>query len=274
MNQTKKIQVPAIDLSAQIDKLKASGAHHFDPVRFRFIETMNRRAQLKDSAVKQLLDKKIQQSLSRYECLTEIAACEAERAVERIEMEFPNALAEAKSYQKSYQFKALKNLECQLRSQSGTSNDLAVLTKQLSELSAMGIGGQSESNLDSLLFDNVPDNASDIGADDVMNGSAAIGIKHHPELKSLKQYREQLAKVVSETMVRQIAQQSPENAGPLNPQHLAVRTLMAMKAISPDYLNRLVSYYDSLLWLDQAGSGSVVSKSKSTASKSKRKTRK
>ncbi len=71
------------------------------------------------------------------------------------------------------------------------------------------------------------------------------------ELKSLQNYREYLGRVVTENMVRQVIKDDPENAGPLNPQRLLVRTLSAMKEVSPAYVNRLVPYFDTLLWLDE-----------------------
>ena len=44
----------------------------------------------------------------------------------------------------------------------------------------------------------------------------------------------------------------PENAGPLNSQHLVHRSLTLMRDLSPEYLNRFMSYVDALSWLDQA----------------------
>ena len=43
----------------------------------------------------------------------------------------------------------------------------------------------------------------------------------------------------------------PENAGPLNPHMLVLRSLALMRQLSPDYLQRFLSHVDSLLWLDQ-----------------------
>ena len=42
------------------------------------------------------------------------------------------------------------------------------------------------------------------------------------------------------------------NAGPLNSHHLVHRALLLMRELSPEYLNRFMSYVDSLLWIDQA----------------------
>ena len=44
----------------------------------------------------------------------------------------------------------------------------------------------------------------------------------------------------------------PKNAAPLNSHHLVHRSLTLMRDLSPEYLDRFMSYVDALLWLDQA----------------------
>ena len=44
--------------------------------------------------------------------------------------------------------------------------------------------------------------------------------------------------------------QAPANAGPINSHMLVLRSLALMRDISPDYLNRFLSYADTLLCLD------------------------
>ncbi|MBQ0758665.1 MAG: DUF2894 domain-containing protein, partial [Zhongshania sp.] len=55
-------------------------------------------------------------------------------------------------------------------------------------------------------------------------------------------------------------QQGPESPGPLNPQMLALKSLTAMRDLSPLYLNRYVNYLDALFWIDNATVRSEVSK--------------
>ena len=45
-------------------------------------------------------------------------------------------------------------------------------------------------------------------------------------------------------------QHGPDSPGPLNPQMLALKSLMAMRDLSPQYLNRYVNYLDALFWID------------------------
>jgi len=44
----------------------------------------------------------------------------------------------------------------------------------------------------------------------------------------------------------------PDNAGPLNSQHLVHRALTLMHELSPEYLEHFVGYVDALLWLEHA----------------------
>ena len=80
------------------------------------------------------------------------------------------------------------------------------------------------------------------------------------ELKSIRYFRETWSKLSAEKQVAQAMEQGPENAGPLNSHQLVLRSLSVMRDISPDYLNRFMSYADALLWLDQAD-GKPVAKS-------------
>lgn len=46
----------------------------------------------------------------------------------------------------------------------------------------------------------------------------------------------------------------PENAGPLNSQHLVHRSLTLMRELSPEYLHHFMAHVDALLWLEQTDS--------------------
>ena len=51
--------------------------------------------------------------------------------------------------------------------------------------------------------------------------------------------------------MNQALEQAPKNAGPINSHALLLRSLALMREISPDYLNRFMSYADTLLCLEQ-----------------------
>jgi hypothetical protein len=83
--------------------------------------------------------------------------------------------------------------------------------------------------------------------------NAAAG--HHPqgpELKSVAYFRNEWSKLSTEQQLTQTLAQAPENAGPMNSQHLVLRSLERMRDIAPDYLQGFMSYIDTLIWLDHA----------------------
>jgi hypothetical protein len=76
-----------------------------------------------------------------------------------------------------------------------------------------------------------------------------------PELKTLSLFRSTWTRLSADRRLTQSLAKVPENAGPLNSHHLVHRSLSLMRELSPEYLNRFVSYVDTLLWIDQAKSG-------------------
>ena len=94
------------------------------------------------------------------------------------------------------------------------------------------------------------------------------------ELKSVRQFRNTWSKLSANKQVTQALDQAPKNAGPINSHMLVLRSLALMRELSPDYLNRFVSYVDTLLCLDQGDKKkqttvktAVVTKPRSTMQK-------
>lgn len=100
------------------------------------------------------------------------------------------------------------------------------------------------------------------------------------ELKSVAYFRQTWSKLSTEQQLTQTLAQAPENAGPMNSQHLVLRALQAMRDLSPDYLQGFMSYVDTLIWLEQAnplkaaaarsGAGEEAKKSSGKRSTAKR----
>ncbi len=68
-------------------------------------------------------------------------------------------------------------------------------------------------------------------------------------------------------VVKVALERRPENPGPLNPQMLAVKILQEAQQASAGYLERLVSYMDALVMLDQMASKQLATKGKATKKK-------
>ncbi|MEJ2895985.1 DUF2894 domain-containing protein [Bordetella avium] len=75
--------------------------------------------------------------------------------------------------------------------------------------------------------------------------------EHYPDLPLLDSFRALWTRLSADQQLRQSMAQLPENAGPLNADHLAHRALSHMRALSPDYLYQFMSYVETLSWLER-----------------------
>jgi hypothetical protein len=76
----------------------------------------------------------------------------------------------------------------------------------------------------------------------------------------VEQFRQQLGKISVQKQVTQAIAQAPQNAGPINSHMLVLRSLGLMRDLSPDYLNRFMSYVDTLLILEDSGQSKPATK--------------
>lgn len=83
------------------------------------------------------------------------------------------------------------------------------------------------------------------------NNAGAEPSAAHTELKSVRNFRNTWSRLSVQRQVSQALGQAPKNAGPINSHMLVLRSLALMRDISPDYLNRFMTYADTLLHLDQ-----------------------
>lgn len=83
----------------------------------------------------------------------------------------------------------------------------------------------------------------------------AVSMPARTELKSVHYFRNTWSKLSAEKQVTQALGQAPKNAGPINSHVVALRSLAMMREASPDYLNRFMSYVDTLLCLEQGDQG-------------------
>ena len=79
-------------------------------------------------------------------------------------------------------------------------------------------------------------------------------LKLDSDLQSFKEYQVMFEKMALDRLLAKVMQQIPENAGPLNPERLVIRSFKALQDISPEYLSHLISYYESLLILQAVNS--------------------
>jgi hypothetical protein len=195
-----------MDVEATLDAWRKQGAHRLDPVRFRFIEAMARRAAVHGGDARRVLDERLAGLLLAYGDDLAKAGPPA-----------PRAVSSTASHPRP-----------------SSRGPLAELVEHIGRL-----------------------------APSAARAPAAIsGVASAPaaadELKSLSYFRSTWSKLSADRRLTQSLAKVPENAGPLNSQHLVHQALTLMRDLSPEYLNRFMTYVDTLLWLEQAtvGSGS------------------
>ncbi|MCT9123027.1 DUF2894 domain-containing protein [Cupriavidus gilardii] len=93
----------------------------------------------------------------------------------------------------------------------------------------------------------------DMDAQGEVTGAAAIAPRHPPQPDpALVDYvRRTWTRLSADRAWRQSLERVPENAGPLNSNHLIHRALSAMRELSPGYLQQLLSYVDTLSRLER-----------------------
>jgi hypothetical protein len=78
------------------------------------------------------------------------------------------------------------------------------------------------------------------------------GVGTRTELKSVRHFRNTWSRLSADRQLALALDQAPKNAGPINSHMLVLRSLALMREISPDYLNRFISYADTLLCLEHS----------------------
>ncbi len=209
---------------AHIASLRAAGAGRFAPVRLRYIEALARRASAHRGGARRLLDARLAQALAALHEDFDRARREAEEIAAASCRRHPHAADELQCLLAGGDFKGLRQF-------AGTLD-----------------AGEQRSALGALAHElerQVPRNTEAHETHVEENAGS------RPELKTIRQFRNTLSKLSARKQVAQALKQGPKNAGPINSHMLVLRSLALMRDISPDYLNRFMSYADTLLCLDQ-----------------------
>ncbi|MNI45770.1 hypothetical protein D3C73_1002100 [compost metagenome] len=195
-----------------LDAWRECGADRVDPVRFRFLQAMARRAAVLDGPARQLLDEKLAGHLNAYAQLLDAetgANADAEPTAE------PNTPPSAES-------------------DDDAPSALAGLLAYLADPGATPAPGE-----------NAADCAPTWNRD-------ALGLRDaYPDVQMLEYFRAVWSRVSADRQVRQSQQQVHKNAGPLNSNQLVHRALSLMRELSPGYLQQFLSYTDALMWMEQ-----------------------
>ncbi|MEH6582836.1 MAG: DUF2894 domain-containing protein [Halioglobus sp.] len=251
----------------ELARLQEIGAHRFDPVRFRYIDSMTLEALEHREPVARILAKKSNEALDQYRTDFEQLAEEARHLVAQLTTDRPAAADKARELLDNCQFRELARWAKQL----GHYDIVVALASLSSQLEHRETGldeGPDGGSFEDFLRQQESAMVSSLASPDSAQGAlfADQDLPALPgdfgELKSVRQHRESRAKISADKLVTRAIAECPEEAGPLNPQKLVIRSLSAMRDLSPHYLNRFVTYIDTLLWLEQADAKTPAAKTK------------
>jgi hypothetical protein len=284
-NSSELIDSPLEQLKQQLATLDQSRLENFDPIRFHFIHSMLQKAQhqleikpsTNNTEAAQLIADKALLALNKLQANFDSAQSTAADTLKSIQEQFPEAVSSANLMFEGGKFKTLdqliKELTHQAKERSPKQDSLKSLNESLTAQSNQNSNKMIGSDFDHYLQKQndeirqrlISEQKTPPLAETITDTQTSTKLEIK-ELRSSQRLRHKKEKQSTEKAINKAITESPEGAGPLNPQRLALRALTSMQKLSPAYVNRLVAYIDSLLWLEQAANKA----SKSTSKKSTR----
>lgn len=213
-----------------LDAWRERGADRLDPVRFRFIDALRRRAAAHGGDARRLLD-------ARLAALIDAYAADLRRAESNGDAcECAEAPAPASSTSPAPTPAAPSTTTTSPAASSPAEPARGPLAALLDY-----IGSRERPTA------SAPDETRAAPASSTASGRVAL--RAEPEL--LDYFRETWSKLSADSQLRASLEQVPKNAGPLNSSSLVHRSLSLMRELSPEYLRQFLSYVDALSWLQQ-----------------------
>jgi hypothetical protein len=237
--------VPGSGIDALVASLRDEGGERFDAAGWHYLETLARRAAGHEGSVRRMLEAKHERALAAFAGRFAQARSAAVELLTAAGAKHPQAAAELQRLFAEGDFKGLRYLGAMLEARV----QCAVLSELVSQLEP-GLGG-------------VPVNSPGQHAGPRTTGAGDPGL----ELKTVRESRATWARMSVDKQLALAMKQGPKNAGPINSHNLVLRSLAMMQEISPDYLSRMVSYVDTLIFLDPGEKDVAVKRKKATASK-------
>ncbi len=231
-------------LQPALAELEALGAERFDPVRFRYIKTMARRSEELGGAVADIVANKALLALEDYHSALDRARTKAQGLLQQVADTRPELEQRARALFDAFEYQALQRLAAR-RQQDPTSGALSAL---LDRMAGGDQAGTAAGAMGELLRRQEAD-----AVRAVSTGTPGLPAQGPGELRAASYFRDARQQRNAEKLVSREVLAAPEDSGPLNPQKLAIRSLLAMGDLSPAYLGRFVASVETLLWLEKAG---------------------
>ncbi len=234
------------NLEAVLDTLGALGADNFQPLQFRYICGLLRRAQHRGESRQQRLRCKAQLALGALLEALEAACPKALEQAGEIVAARAELADRVNHLLTHFEFATLQRLAAQLS--GGACSPLAELLQSLDSLdSAEVLLAKDHAPTDSLADFLRSQERELVAAHAALHTDSKAG---RQELRSARYYRDTMQRFGASRLVEQSVAESHPESGPLNPQMLASQSLARMKALSPACSVRYVNYLQTLFALD------------------------
>ncbi|QYF93341.1 DUF2894 domain-containing protein [Massilia sp. PAMC28688] len=215
------------DIAALLANLKDQGGPQFDGPGWHYLDVLSRRASHHQGSARGLLKAKLAQAAAAFAQRFAQARADAQEVLDGACLRYPHAATQLRGLYASSDYKGLRHLVASLGvREQGLA--LAGLVSQLEPALIMTAGQGPTTRIST-------------------RGTASLP---PVELKTVRDARATWARLSVDRQLSMAMQQAPKNAGPINSHMLVLRALAMMQSISPDYMNRMVSYVDTLLALD------------------------
>jgi len=231
------------------DKLKHTV--RFEPVRFAVIQGLYDRLKTPQHKSNSVLFEKAQNNIEEYRVDFQRCRDAASLIIGEIERCFPEHLNQARVLFEQCEFKQLERLSGKLeRNQKAQEEQsrLNDLNDSMGKSRAAGQKSAQPKSLDEILHQQ--EQAARLAI-----GCAQLKVNESPdgrfELQSMKGFREAKKYFNIDKIITRAINDYPENAGPHNPHMLAIKSLMHMRDLSPQYLRRFAGYAETILWLEK-----------------------
>lgn len=226
---------PGPDVHPGIAALRAQGAHRIDPVRFRYLEALARRTAVLDGEPQRVLASKLSQLLVVAAQQADTLRTEWDQTVPALVQRYPHVADDLRRLHADGDVGALVRLAAQLESEPRSG----LLSELLRHIERQ-VGAPAQA---------APGRSSATGG--VSDGTPA-------DLKTVQRDKDGWARLRVDLQMARSYEKAPDKPGPLNSHLLVLRSMRRMQDIAPAYLAQFMSYVETLLWLDQAGSSGAV----------------
>ena len=239
------------DVDAFLASLRDEGGERFDAAGWHYLDTLARQAAAHEGSLRRMLEVKLERAVAAFAGRFAQARSAAGELLAAAGTKHPQAAAELQRLLAEGDFKGLRYLGATLEARG----QCAVLSELVARLESGLSGG-----------------LGDLPAQHAVSRTTAAG-EPGLELKTVRESRATWARMSVEKQLALAMKQGPKNAGPINSHNLVLRSLGMMQEISPGYLSCMVSYVDTLLFLDTGEKDVAVKRKKATAPKGVKATR-